>query len=84
MNNLVRKLADQAIAHANQTWNPDSEPERFVLIAMEKHAELIIQECIRCCDDVDTIQKHYEKYHLDMELDASQCIEVIKKHFGIE
>jgi hypothetical protein len=46
MNTLIRKLADQAIAHANQTWNPDSEPERFVLIAMQKHAELIIQECL--------------------------------------
>ena len=51
---------------------------------LDKFAELIIQECIRCCDDVDVIQKHYLKYHMDMELGDAQCIEVIKKHFGIE
>lgn len=69
MNNLVRKLADQAIAHANQTWNPDSEPERFVLIAMEKHAELIVQECMNVLHDNELWNRHISH--------------VLHEHFGV-
>ena len=75
MNDIIRDLLEQAGVKYSIL------PKDTVYA---KFAELIVQECIRCCDDVDTIQKHYEKYHLDMELGADQCIEVIKKHFGIE
>ena len=70
MNTLIRKLADQAIAHANQTWNPDSEPERFVLIAMQKHAELIVRECLNNMQNCDG--------------DLGFAIFKTKKQFGIE
>jgi hypothetical protein len=36
-----------------------------------KFAELIIQECIRLCDQVDIVG-------------ADECIDNIKEHFGVE
>ena len=76
MNDLALDLA----VKAGYTDRGNGSYKNFDL---EKYAELIVQECIRCCDDVDVIQKHYLKYHMDMELGAGHCIEVIKKHFGI-
>lgn len=51
---------------------------------MEKFTLKIVQECIRCCSDVDTIQKHYLNYGIDQELGAEECIQIIKKHFEID
>ena len=38
---------------------------------IEKFAELIVQECIRLCDQVDYVG-------------ADECMDNIKQHFGIE
>jgi hypothetical protein len=53
--------------------------------AVKKFAELIVRECIGCCDEVGRInQYHIEKDFIDPELGPKECIEVIKKHFGVE
>lgn len=51
---------------------------------IQKYTELVVMECIRCCDDIDAVQQHYLKYHIDQQLGASECISVIKKHFEID
>ena len=38
---------------------------------IEKFAELIVQECIRLCDQVDYVG-------------ADECMDNIKEHFGVE
>lgn len=83
MNELIQKLVDQATETVDVSKKLGM-PGTDLVFNKEKFAELIVQECIRCCDDVDAIQKHYLKYHIDQELGASHCIEVIKKHFGVE
>ena len=51
----------------------------------EKFAELIVRECIGCCDEVDRINKAYiEEYCVDPENGPKECIQVIKAHFGVE
>lgn len=44
---------------------------------VKKFAELIVQECISCCDEV-SIKDFY------VEDGPKECIEVIKEHFGVE
>ena len=48
----------------------------------EKFAELIVQECIVCCEQVisDPVPKSVDTW-LNGGL---QCIEEIKQHFGVE
>ena len=75
MNERIRELLSMAGVHY-EVMPKDTVYEKF--------AELIVRECIRCCGEVDIIQKHYLKNHLDMQLGAEQCIEIIKKHFGVE
>jgi len=75
MNDRIRELLSMAGVHY-EVMPKDTVYEKF--------AELIVRECIRCCGEVDIIQKHYLKNHLDMQLGAEQCIEIIKKHFGVE
>ena len=50
-----------------------------------KSAELIIQECIKCCDDLERTNQHYiSKFGIDPDIRPKQCIEVIKQHFGVK
>ena len=74
MNERIRELADQC-------YHRYSEHH----IDLEKFAELIVKECIGCCDEVGRInQYHIKKDFIDPELGPKECIEVIKKHFGVE
>ena len=81
MNERIKELAEQAGYTPLPGFDFANELQEVFL---NKFAELIVAECINCCDDIDVIQKHYLKYGIDQELGASQCIEVIKKHFGVE
>ena len=82
MNERLQELAVQAKELAEQAFREDGV-KRFT--TMEKFAELIVQECISCCDEVGRInQYHIEKDFIDPELGPKECIEVIKKHFGVE
>ena len=49
----------------------------------KKFAELIIKECIGCCEQV--ISDPVPNYYIDTWLNGgSQCIDEIKQHFGVE
>lgn len=82
MNPRIKELSEQAECFSHKV--PQGLAHLVTEHELEEFAELIVRECIRCCDDIDAIQKHYLKYHIDLELGASECIEVIKNHFGME
>ena len=64
------------------TWC--GEPTRFSITSeqINKFAELIVRECIGCCDQVisDPVPKSVDTWLNG----GSQCIIEIKEHFGIE
>jgi hypothetical protein len=52
---------------------------------LQKFAELIVRECIKCCDEIDDINKTYREIRLvDPEFGPKECITTIKAHFGVE
>jgi len=73
MNERIKELAEQA-----GFLNKDEE-------SIEYFAELIVRECIKCCDEIDDINKTYREVRLvDPEFGPKECIATIKAHFGVE
>ena len=85
MNERIQELGRKAGAHI-------SEPNDWGMIDFDtskinlaKFAELIVKECINCCDEVDRINKAFiQDYDYDPQNGPKECIQVIKKHFGVE
>jgi len=79
MNERLFKLAGQAISEVSVPL--DFKHEHFLFA--EKFAELIVRECIGCCEQV--ISDPVPNYYIDTWLNGgSQCIDEIKQHFGVE
>ena len=87
MNERIRQLAEQAVKSVDiVTGNEllDDELAKMYIpdCFAEKFAELIVRECIGCCEQV--ISDPVPNY-IDTWLNGgSQCIDQIKKHFGVE
>ena len=73
MNERIKELAHEA---GLPTYNPDGIPTK-----LEKFAELIVRECIGCCEQVisDPVPKTVDTWLNGGE----QCIQEIKEHFGL-
>jgi len=77
MNERIDELSKKAVDYANackaEAW--DGAYER-------KFAELIVSECIGCCEQVisDPVPKSVDTWLNG----GSQCIDQIKKHFGVD
>ena len=73
MNERIRELAHEA---GLPTYNPEGVPTK-----LEKFAELIVKECIGCCEQVisDPVPKTVDTWLNGGE----QCIQDIKEHFGL-
>lgn len=73
MNERIRELAHEA---GLPTYNPEGVPTK-----LEKFAELIVKECIGCCEQVisDPVPKTVDTWLNGGE----QCIQEIKEHFGL-
>ena len=71
MNERIQELAREAGFYAN----PDVEK-------YEKFAELIVRECLGCCEQVisDPVPKSVDTWLNG----GTQCIDEIKQHFGVE
>jgi len=71
MNERIQELAREAGFYAN----PDVEK-------FEKFAELIVRECLGCCEQVisDPVPKSVDTWLNG----GTQCIDEIKQHFGVE
>ena len=91
MNERIKKLAEQALPNIKY-WNDELAKEieapinRAVTVyELEKFAELIVRECLYCCDRVisDPVSGDREKFDT-FEQGGLHCIEEIKQHFGVE
>ena len=73
MNERIKELAHEA---GLPTYNPDGIPTK-----LEKFAELIVRECIGCCEQVisDPVPESVDTWLNGGE----QCIQEIKQHFGL-
>jgi len=84
MNERIRELAEQARLGRGPEKIHISENGVviFYLDELEKFAELIVRECIGCCEQVisDPVPKTVDTWLNGGE----QCIDEIKNHFGVE
>ena len=79
MNKLLDELSQKAEDYADDTDLP------WLATYTERLAQLIVKECIKCCDEIDDINKHYrEKMYIDPEFGPKECIEIITEHFGVK
>ena len=79
MNERIRELLNEATVGLE----PDLSPQRTVTLnELEKFAELIVRECLGCCEQVisDPVPKSVDTWLNG----GSQCIDEIKQHFGVE
>jgi len=77
MNERIRELVKQATTIEEHKWGVSYDN-----FNKEKFAELIVRECIGCCEQVisDPVPKSVDTWLNG----GSQCIDQIKKHFGVE
>jgi len=80
----IREIANQASAHAESTVDPfwDLEdgldyPARLMKVRDLKFTELIIQECVDICDEV---QSQYGQYTFT----ATTVKNRVREHFGVK
>ncbi len=78
MNERIQALAVQAEDYADSIVDTGGE---FHLAYTQKFAELIVRECIGCCEQVisDPVPESVDTWLNGGE----QCIQEIKQHFGI-
>ena len=79
MNERAKQLALQALKH------PDNDNDGLTVFdndELEKFAELIVRECIGCCEQVisDPVPKSVDTF----EQGGIHCMNEIKQHFGVE
>ena len=83
MNERIIELAKQAdIIQWDTLPSGARTPDHESVVKAKKFAELIVRECIGCCEQVisDPVPKSVDTW-LNGGL---QCIDEIKQHFGVE
>ena len=74
MNQKLQDLMYHSGLTAQGCWD---EMDEYDKQAIERFAELIVQDCVTKCDEVQTMYGQYT-------FTARKCKEAIKKHFGVE
>ena len=79
MNKRLKQLAEQAGFKVN--WQHE-DVQAIKMARFEKFAELIVRECVGCCEQVisDPVPESVDTWLNG----GSQCIDEIKQHFGVE
>lgn len=93
MKKKIKELAKQANLNSDVVPYHLSDYDLIEYPAIEKFAELIIQECIKVCqytgEDVDngnlfrSRPELLDDYKKDLSTGAYHCIDEIKEYFGI-
>lgn len=80
MNERIKELAEQANDIVLLDIRGDGTLDKEVVFNKEKFAELIVQECLLCCERVisDPVSKSVDTWLNG----GKQCIDEIKYHFG--
>ena len=78
MNKRLKQLAEQAGFKVN--WQHE-DVQAIKMARFEKFAELIVRECVGCCEQVisDPVPESVDTWLNG----GSQCIDEIKQHFGV-
>ena len=78
MNDRIKLLVDKI--WAEEYWN-NPNADRLLPAQLNKFAELIVRECIGCCEQVtsDPVPKSVDTWFNG----GIQCIQEIKQHFGV-
>ncbi len=87
MNNRIRVLRELAADYASQTYSKytmatfDTNKSIETLFE-EKFAELIVKECLLCCEQVisDPVPKSVDTF----EQGGIHCMDEIKQHFEVD
>ena len=81
MNERIKELAEQA-TNVVEGWSDEHGTTRYYEFNQEKFAELIVRECLGCCEQVisDPVPKSVDTWLNG----GTQCIDEIKQHFGVE
>ena len=81
MNLRIQELVGQAKFMAEETINKQISKNAELDAFAEKFAELIVRECIGCCEQVisDPVPESVDTWLNGGE----QCIQEIKEHFGL-
>ena len=79
MNERIKQLALQS---QKVIWSADGNVTELTDLDIEKFAELIVRECIGCCEQVisDPVPKSVDTF----EQGGIHCMDEIKQHFGVE
>ena len=81
---MVKKMNKKIKEIANKCYSNPVPFRTHGEFDQEKFANLIINECIDRCDEVDSINKYHIEYDfIDPQWGPKECIEIIKNHFGI-
>jgi hypothetical protein len=82
MNERIRELWDKAATASAAYPSGQNNSWETQVNFMEKFAELIVGECIGCCEQVisDPVPELVDTWLNG----GSQCIDEIKQHFGVE
>ena len=88
MNERIKELAKQAGGNPNYKafrgyfLPPPPDYIDPATVNLEKFAELIVRECIGCCEQVisDPVPKSIDTF----EQGGIHCMDEIKQHFGVE
>ena len=85
MNERIKQLADEAKQHCFDQSQKRVDPKNYMSYSDmydKKFAELIVRECIGCCEQVisDPVPKSVDTWLNG----GSQCIKEIKERFGVE
>ena len=82
MNERIKDLAEQA---GYAPLEPRAFADDLQEVFLQKFAELIVKECVNCCDEVDKLNKAFIKcYDFDPQHGPKECIQQILEHFGVE
>jgi hypothetical protein len=81
MNEQIQELAVKAKLMAEEDINRQISYNAELKAFAEKFAELIIQECLLCCEQVisDPVPKSVDTF----EQGGIHCMDEIKEHFGV-
>ena len=82
MNERIKELLEQARQYANSMYPSGLDIPKWGPAYHEKFAELIVRECLGCCEQVisDPVPESVDTWLNG----GSQCMAEIKQHFGVE
>ena len=78
MNEKIKQLAEQATSIVESPPNREGWTSSYAYFDKEKFAELIVQECVAICKDIDG------EDNIDARSGRQDCAVEIQEHFGVE